>query len=68
MGKKQTDSGLFSEEQLKKLQETKKGLQQEERKREEEAEAQRRFERKQREKNMSFEELLDKYGDQGSKY
>ena len=26
------------------------------------------FEKKQKEKNMSFEELLDKYGDSGSKF
>jgi hypothetical protein len=30
--------------------------------------AKEKFERKQREKNMSFEELLNQYGDQGSKF
>lgn len=30
--------------------------------------ARKAFERKQKEKNMSFEELLGQYGDQGSKY
>ena len=35
---------------------------------EEERIAQEKFERKQREKNMSFEELLNQYGEQGSKF
>lgn len=35
---------------------------------EEERLAQAAFEKKQREKNMSFEQLLDQYGDKGSKY
>lgn len=33
-----------------------------------EEEARKAFERKQREKNMSFEELLEQYGNGGSKY
>ena len=40
----------------------------EEQERREEEEAKRLFERKQREKNMSFAELLDKHGDQGDKF
>ena len=35
---------------------------------EEERIAKQAFEKKQREKNMSFEELLDQYGNQGSKF
>mgnify|MGYP003422949133 FL=1 len=35
---------------------------------EEKRSAQEKFERKQREKNMSFEELLNQYGEQGSKF
>lgn len=53
---------------LAKLKLTKKNLVEEEQAKEAELEAQRAFERKQREKNMSFEELLEKYGDQGSKF
>ncbi|AQQ53668.1 YqkE family protein [Planococcus lenghuensis] len=66
--KREETNGVFSEDVLAKLQNTKKELQQEERQRVEEAEAKRQFERKQREKNLSFEELLDRYGDQGSKF
>ncbi|MBD8025287.1 YqkE family protein [Ureibacillus sp. Re31] len=53
---------------LAKLKATKKNLVEEEQAKEEERQAQLAFERKQREKNMSFEELLEKYGDQGSKF
>jgi len=35
---------------------------------EEERQAKLAFERKQREKNKSFEELLNEYGDKGTKY
>lgn len=35
---------------------------------EEERIAKEKFERKQREKNMSFEELLNQFGDKGSKF
>ena len=35
---------------------------------EEEKEAQRQFERKEREKNMTFAELLERHGDSGNKY
>ena len=53
---------------LAKLQQAKQGLLEKE---EQEAKAlaeQKKQERKQREKNMSFEELLNTYGDKGSKY
>lgn len=53
---------------LAKLKEAKQSLAAEEQKKEEERRAQLAFERKQREKNMSFEELLDQYGNKGSKY
>lgn len=65
---KEEPNGLFSDDMLAKLKETKKELQQEERMQEEEKEAQRAFERKQREKNMSFGELLEQYGDKGNKF
>lgn len=66
--KKEETNGIFSEDVLAKLQNTKKELQQEERQRAEEAEVQRQFERKQREENLSFEELLDRHGNQGGKF
>lgn len=53
---------------LAKLKEAKQSLVDEEQKKEEERQARLAFERKQREKNMSFEEMLEKYGDKGSKY
>lgn len=53
---------------LEKLKAAKKGLIVQEREKEEERQAKLAFERKQREKNMSFEELLEKYGDNGSKF
>lgn len=53
---------------LAKLKSAKKELVEDEQKKAEERQAQLRFERKQREKNMSFEELLNEYGDKGSKY
>lgn len=53
---------------LAKLKEAKQSLVNEEQKKEEERQARLAFERKQREKNMSFEEMLEKYGDKGSKY
>lgn len=63
----QTNS-LFNEDVLAKLKDTKKALQAEEQEHREEEEAKRIFERKQREKNMSFAELLDKHDKQGSKF
>lgn len=53
---------------LAKLKSAKKGLMEDEQKKEEARQAQLRLERKQREKNMSFEELLNQYGDKGSKF
>lgn len=53
---------------LAKLQAAKKDLVAQEQAKEEERLARLAFERKQREKNMSFEELLEKYGDNGSKF
>lgn len=53
---------------LAKLKEAKQSLAAEEQKKEEERQARAAFERKQREKNMSFEELLNQYGEKGSKY
>ena len=53
---------------LAKLKLAKQSLADEAQKKEEERQAQLAFERKQREKNMSFEELLNTYGDKGSKY
>ena len=53
---------------LAKLKEAKQSLVDEEQKKEEERQARAAFKRKQREKNMSFEEMLEKYGDKGSKY
>ncbi|SOB94086.1 uncharacterized protein DUF3886 [Ureibacillus xyleni] len=53
---------------LAKLKAAKQSLVAEEQAKEEERQAKLAFERKQREKNMSFEELLEKYGDKGSKF
>lgn len=53
---------------LTKLKLAKKELVAKEQKIQEEKEAQLVFERKQREKSKSFAELLEDYGDQGSKY
>ena len=53
---------------LAKLQAAKKALVDKEKAEQEELEAKKAFERKQREKNMSFEELLNQYGNQGSKF
>ena len=53
---------------LAKLKLAKKELVAKEQQQQEEKEAQLAFERKQREKNKSFAELLDEYGDKGSKF
>lgn len=53
---------------LAKLKATKQALVDKEQAAEEERQARLVFERKQREKNMSFEELLEQYGDKGSKF
>jgi len=66
--RKEESNGVFSEDMLSKLKETKKELLKEEQKLEEEKEAQRLFERKEREKNLSFAELLERHGDKGNKF
>lgn len=53
---------------LAKLKARKQSLVADEQAKEEERIAKEKFEKKQREKNMSFEELLNQYGDQGSKF
>lgn len=53
---------------LAKLKAAKQELSAKEQAAEEERQAQLAFERKQREKNKSFEELLNEYGDKGSKF
>ncbi|ALC85915.1 MULTISPECIES: YqkE family protein [Bacillaceae] len=68
---KEEGNGLFdqlSSDVLAKLKETKKQLVAEEQEKEEERQAMLAFEKKQREKNKSFAELLDEYGDSGSKF
>lgn len=68
---KEEGNGLFeqlSSDVLAKLKETKKQLVAEEQEREEERQAQLAFEKKQKEKNKTFAELLDEYGDSGSKF
>lgn len=71
VAKKEEGNGLFdqlSSDVLDKLKETKKQLVAEEQTKEEERQAQLAFERKQKEKNKTFEELLDEYGYGGSKF
>lgn len=53
---------------LAKLKAAKQEMVADEKAKEEERIAQATFERKQREKNMSFEELLNQFGDKGSKF
>ena len=53
---------------LAKLKAAKQVMVADEKAKEEERIAKAAFERKQREKNMSFEELLNQYGDKGSKF
>ena len=65
--KEQADSNL-PEDILAKLKATKKELVKEEQKRQEEVEARKVFERQEREKNLSFAELLERHGDKGNKY
>ena len=67
--KEQTSlADALSGDVLAKLKLAKKELTNEAEKKEQERIAQAAFEKKQREKNMSFEELLNQYGDKGSKY
>lgn len=61
-------SDLVSEEMLTKLKNAKKDLAAAEETKKEQEKEQRIRERKEREKNKSFEELLEEYGDRGSKY
>ncbi|PZX07759.1 uncharacterized protein DUF3886 [Psychrobacillus insolitus] len=63
-----TLSDQLSSDLLAKLKETKQQLVAVEQEKEEERQAQLVFERKQKEKNKSFEELLDEYGFGGSKF
>ncbi|MFX3673999.1 MAG: DUF3886 domain-containing protein [Paenisporosarcina sp.] len=65
---KESYSDHLNVDVLEKLKMAKKELQEEEKLKEEEREAQLQFERVQREKNKSFEELLDDYGMKGNKY
>ncbi|WP_339198409.1 YqkE family protein [Solibacillus sp. FSL R5-0449] len=53
---------------LAKLKAAKQEMVADEKAKEEERLAKAAFERKQREKNMSFEDLLNQYGDKGSKF
>lgn len=53
---------------LAKLKAAKQDLSMKEQAAEEERQAKLAFERKQREKNKTFEELLNEYGDKGTKY
>lgn len=53
---------------LEKLKQAKSSLTKEIEEKEAERQARLAYERKQKEKNMSFEELLERYGDGGSKY
>lgn len=68
-----SDDGLTLKDQLNadvlsQLKLAKQSLVAQEKEQEEERRAKALFEKKQREKNMSFEELLEQYGDQGSKF
>ena len=66
--RKEESNSMFSEDMLSRLKETKKELLKEEQALEEEKEARRLFERKEREKNLSFAELLERHGDEGNKF
>lgn len=61
-------SDQLSSDILAKLKETKQQLVTAEQQKEEERQAQLAFEKKEKEKNKSFEELLDEYGFGGSKF
>ena len=61
-------SDQLSSDILAKLKETKKQLVTAEQQKEEERQARLAFEKKQREKNKTFEELLEEYGFDGSKF
>lgn len=69
MSKKKQETGSnLPEDILAKLQATKNELLKEEQQRAEEKQAKELFERKEREKNLSFAELLERHGDKGNKY
>ncbi|MEV9640145.1 YqkE family protein [Mammaliicoccus sciuri] len=61
-------SDLVSEDMLAKLKSAKQELTAAEQTKKEQDKEKRIQERKEREKNKSFEELLEEYGDQGTKY
>ena len=63
-----TLSDALGDDILEKLKAAKKELSAAEQAKEEEQQEQLRRERKEREKNKSFEELLNEYGDVGSKF
>ncbi|TWT28252.1 YqkE family protein [Planomicrobium sp. CPCC 101110] len=66
--KKEENISNLPQDILAKLQETKNALLKEEQKQAEEKQARELFERKEREKNLTFEELLERHGDKGNKY
>lgn len=66
--RKEESNSNLPEDIMAKLQETKKALMKEEQKRIDEKHAQELFERKEREKNLSFAELLERHGDKGNKF
>ena len=66
--KKEENDSYLPQDILAKLQETKNALLKEEQKQEEEKLARESFERKEREKNLSFAELLERHGDTGNKF
>lgn len=66
--KKQETGSNLPEDILAKLQTTKNELLKGEQKRAEEKHAKELFERKEREKNLSFAELLERHGEKGNKY
>ncbi len=70
--KRDNEGSLFSDalddDILEKLKAAKKALSDAEQSKEEERQEQLRLERKEREKNKSFGELLKEYGDTGSKF
>ncbi|MHA6261184.1 DUF3886 domain-containing protein [Sporosarcina sp. CAU 1771] len=63
-----TLSDALGDDILEKLKLAKKELKDVENKKEEQRQEEIRRERKEREKNKSFEELLNEYGDSGSKF
>ncbi|PSL42033.1 uncharacterized protein DUF3886 [Planomicrobium soli] len=66
--KREENNSNLPQDVLAKLQDTKNALLKEEHKQAEEKQARELFERKEREKNLSFEELLERHGNKGHKY